>query len=288
MIKSKLSPKFGGKNVFLSGQFSLLKNFSVKNRNFHRSALKGIADSDEKGRKLPRSARKSVEDSEIFVRVMAEIVEESNFNRNIGGGANSSIGNGNSPQDTVEIIVRTIGPARPSRLLAPSPIKVRDLRKLIAESSRLPIGNLKLILRGKILDDCKNEDDVYVRLNHGDSLTVAVKPKAPAEHLRDEFDEDEDDLKFRLPESSNWLKKKVYTFLREKLKFPDILLMVIFSLSLKAWAAILIWFIMAPVAHSWDLGPIYILGTGFCIILLNLGHRQSGEMRVDQSHSTIQ
>ncbi|KAA0053058.1 ubiquitin family protein [Cucumis melo var. makuwa] len=217
---------------------------------------------------------------------MAEIVEDSNFNRNIS--------NRNPPQDTVEVIVRTIGPTRPSRLLTPSTIKVQkpfffvvfqinrlkvcDLRKLVAESSRLPIGNLKLILRGKILDDCKNEDDVYVRLNHGDSLTVAVKPKPPAEHLRDEFDEDEDDLKFRLPESSSRLKKKVYTFLREKLKFPDILLVVVFSLSLKGWAAILLWFIMAPVAHSWDLGPLYILGTGFCIILLNLGHRRSGEM----------
>lgn len=151
---------------------------------------------------------------------MAEIVEESNFNRNISGGATSRISNSNPPQDPVEIIVRTIGPTRPSRLLAPSPIKVCDLRKLVAESSRLPIGNLKLILRGKILDDCKNEDDVYVRLNHGDSLTVAVKPKPPAEHLHNEFDEDEDDLKFRLPESSSRLKKKVYTFLREKLKFP--------------------------------------------------------------------
>ncbi|XP_023005519.1 uncharacterized protein LOC111498482 [Cucurbita maxima] len=209
---------------------------------------------------------------------MAEIVEVPNFNRNIGGAPNSSITYGNPPENTIEITIRTIGPARPSRLLVPSRIKVCDLRKLVAERSQLPIGNLKLILRGKILDDSKNDDDVFVRLNHGDSLTVAVKPKPPAEHLRDDSDDEEDDLKFRLPESSSRLKKKIYNFLREKLKFPDILLMVIFSLSLKAWVAILIWFIMAPVAHSWDLGPLYILGTGFCIILLNLGHRRSGEM----------
>lgn len=50
--------------------------------------------------------------------------------------------------------------------------QVRDLRKLVAESSQLPIGNLKLILRGKILDDCKNEDDVLVRLNHGGIIAV--------------------------------------------------------------------------------------------------------------------
>lgn len=38
----------------------------------------------------------------------------------------------------------------------------------------------------------------------------------------------------------------------------DILLMVIFTLSLKAWVLIIMWFIMAPVAHRWDLGPLYV------------------------------
>lgn len=56
---------------------------------------------------------------------MAEIVEDSNFNRSITGGADSSISNRTPPQDTVEVIVRTIGPTRPSRLLTPSTIKVQ-------------------------------------------------------------------------------------------------------------------------------------------------------------------
>lgn len=49
---------------------------------------------------------------------------------------------------------------------------MRDLRKLVAEGNQLPIGNLKLILRGKILDDYKNDDDVYVRLNDGGIIAV--------------------------------------------------------------------------------------------------------------------
>jgi len=40
--------------------------------------------------------------------------------------------------------------------------------------------------------------------------------------------------------------------------FSDIILIAIFSLSLKAWAFVILWFIMAPVAHKWDLGPIYV------------------------------
>lgn len=176
----------------------------------------------------------------------------------------------------VEITVKTIGPSPPSRLLLPSPIKVRDLRKLVAENRHLPIENLRLILRGNVLHDSRDEDDI--RLNNGDSLIVAVKPKPPAKHLRDGFDDDDDDLKFQLPQSASRWKRRLYFFLHDKLKLPDILLMGLFSLSLKAWAVFILWFILAPVAHRWDLGPIYIIGTGFVIILLNLGRRQAGDL----------
>ena len=56
------------------------------------------------------------------------------------------------------------------------------------------------------------------------------------------------------------------------------LLMAIFSITLKMWVIIVMWFILAPVAHSWDLGPLYILATGFAIIFLNLGKRQHGDV----------
>lgn len=175
----------------------------------------------------------------------------------------------------VEITLKTIGPARPSRLPVPSSIRVLDLRKLVAGKNGLPVENLKLVLRGKVLHDREDEDDIYIQLNDGDSLIVAVKPKAP---VGLNIDDDDEDLKFQLPQSTSQRKKKLYSFLRNKLKLPDILLMVTFSLSLKAWALIILWFILAPVAHKWDLGPLYILGTGFCIIFLNLGRRQPGDV----------
>ncbi|TYG90393.1 hypothetical protein ES288_A12G178200v1 [Gossypium darwinii] len=55
--------------------------------------------------------------------------------------------------------------------------------------------------------------------------------------------------------------------------------MAIFSLSLKAWILVILWFILAHVAHKWDLGPIYILGTGFCTIFLNLGRQQPDDVK---------
>ncbi|GMY29794.1 ubiquitin family, partial [Fagus crenata] len=206
---------------------------------------------------------------------MGEIIEEEELIVNSKGGDKAYI-----DSNSVDIILRTIGPARPSRLRVPSPIKVCHLRKLIAENDHLPIENLRLILRGNVLHDCQNGDDVYLQLNNGDSLIVAVKPKPPVKHLRDGFDDDDDDedLKFQLPQSSSQWKRRLYSFLHNKLKLPDILLMAIFTLSLKAWAIIVLWFILAPVAHRWDLGPLYILGTGFVIIVLNLGQRKPGDV----------
>uniref|UniRef100_A0A7N2N235 Ubiquitin-like domain-containing protein n=1 Tax=Quercus lobata TaxID=97700 RepID=A0A7N2N235_QUELO len=279
---------------------------------------------------------------------MEEIVEEEEVNVSKGGVLMHNSININNNNNTVEIILRTIGPARPSRLRVPSPIKtphnaIRDhtpnhqklmpaefahpaskkllntaghnpmnlenssrvvgydvftiwgslghvqgvvelivchLRKLIAENDHLPIENLRLILRGNVLHDRQNGDDVSLQLNSGDSLIVAVKPKPPVKHVRDGFDDDdeEEDLKFQLPQSSSRWKRRLYSFLHNKLKLPDILLMAIFTLSLKMWVVIILWFILAPVAHRWDLGPLYILGTGFGIIILNLGQRQPGDV----------
>uniref|UniRef100_A0A1D1YJK6 SAYSvFN domain-containing protein 1 n=1 Tax=Anthurium amnicola TaxID=1678845 RepID=A0A1D1YJK6_9ARAE len=177
----------------------------------------------------------------------------------------------------VEISVRTIGPGRPARMRIASPIRVCELRRSVAAEGRLPVEQLKLILRGQTLRDRGiGGDEVTVSLKDGDSLIVAVVPKPPAKHLREDFDDD-DELKFQIPESENWWKKKLFTFLREKLRLPDILLLAIFSISLKTWAVIVLWFALAPVAHRWDVGPIYILGTGFAIVLTNLGKRQDGD-----------
>uniref|UniRef100_A0A5B7AIT7 SAYSvFN domain-containing protein n=1 Tax=Davidia involucrata TaxID=16924 RepID=A0A5B7AIT7_DAVIN len=162
----------------------------------------------------------------------------------------------NREETTVQISLKTIGPAPPSRLNVPS--------------------------RTKVLHDNKNGVDEFVQLNDGDSLVVAVKPKPPVKHIRDglddDDDDDDDDLKFQLPHSTSGWKRSLFSFLHDKLRLPDMLLMAIFSLSLKVWAVIIIWFILAPVAYRWDLGPLYILGTGFTVIFLNLGKRQHGEI----------
>ncbi|CAN0842977.1 hypothetical protein LINGRAHAP2_LOCUS3733 [Linum grandiflorum] len=150
---------------------------------------------------------------------MVEIVEAD------GGGVNRYVTKKKAKEtNMVEITLKTIGPSPPSRIILPSPITVRDLRKFIAEYKHLPIENLRLVLHGKMLEDC-GEDDLLI-----------------------------------------------------KLKNNDILLAGLFSLSARQWAGIILWFILAPVANRWHIGPLYILGTGFAIIFLNLGRRQAGEL----------
>ncbi|KAF5759726.1 putative SAYSvFN domain-containing protein [Helianthus annuus] len=177
----------------------------------------------------------------------------------------------------VRITLRTVGPSPPSSLDVHSPIKVRDLRNLIAGNGGLALENLKLVLQGNVLHDSKYGDDVSVHFNNGDTVIVAVKPKPPAKHIQNGFDDDEE-LKFQVPELNSRWKRRLFVILHDKLKIPDMLLMAIFSLSLKAWAVFIMWFMLAPIAHKWDVGPLYILGTGFAIIFVNLGKREQGDM----------
>ncbi|CAO2819555.1 unnamed protein product [Amaranthus hypochondriacus] len=72
--------------------------------------------------------------------------------------------------NTVDILLKAIGPSRPSHLNVPSCIKVRDLRKLVAESKQLPIETLRLISRGSALHDSKNGEDVSIKLSDGGKI----------------------------------------------------------------------------------------------------------------------
>ncbi|KAL5672962.1 hypothetical protein ACJX0J_017268, partial [Zea mays] len=112
------------------------------------------------------------------------------------------------------------------------------------------------------------------------TLIVAVAPKPPVNHLLDDDveDKEEDELKFRIPQMTTLCKRKFFMFLRDKLRLPDIILMLLFSLSMKAWIIIAMWFLLAPIAQKYDIGPLYIIGTGFLIILINLGRRQQGDV----------
>ncbi|TKW32127.1 hypothetical protein SEVIR_2G149200v4 [Setaria viridis] len=186
---------------------------------------------------------------------------------------------GDEPE-TVEVTLRAVGPSRPTTIRLPPLLSVSELRRRVARDRRLEAteeGRLRLVLRGRPLP---HQDDAHVNFRDGDTLIVAVAPKPPAKHLLDNDDdeEEEEELKFKIPQTTTLWKRKIFMFLRDKLRLPDIILMGLFSLSMKAWIIIAMWFLFAPIAQHYNLGPLYILGTGFLIILLNLGRRQQGDV----------
>ncbi|KMZ71399.1 hypothetical protein ZOSMA_181G00340 [Zostera marina] len=180
----------------------------------------------------------------------------------------------------VEIVVKTVGPSRPTKIRIESPIEVVELRKVVAAKGCHSLSHLKLVFCGRTLPDESTGgiEDSVVRFEDGDTLVAAIMPRPPPKHLHeDDEDEDDEDLKFHIPESEKLWKRRLLYFLQRKMKFPDILLMVIFSISIKAWIGIILWFSLAHIVYRWDLGPIYILATGFAAILLNLGKRKQGD-----------
>lgn len=51
---------------------------------------------------------------------------------------------------------------------------MHDLRKLIAGNGCLPIDNLKLILRGNVLHDSKNGDDISIQFKDGGVYFISI------------------------------------------------------------------------------------------------------------------
>ena len=95
---------------------------------------------------------------------------------------------------------------------------------------------------------------------------------------RQQVDPDDADMTFRLDPSAGFLTQWLYRVLSEKLRLPDVLLYWIFSIRPITYLLFVGWMILSPIAARYDLGPIYILGTIFLIMVVNLGVRRPGEL----------
>lgn len=104
---------------------------------------------------------------------------------------------------------------------------------------------------------------------------------APPDHVSSMSDPEpspeDDDFKFRLPPDASPIQHRIASFLRNRLYAPDLVMIWLFSVRPHVWAMLLLWLVCSPIAARWELGPIYILGTLFAIMLFNLGQRKEGE-----------
>ncbi|GMH39328.1 hypothetical protein BSKO_07226 [Bryopsis sp. KO-2023] len=152
---------------------------------------------------------------------------------------------------------------------------VGDLQKAVKEASGKQ--GLILVLRGEHLHDASK----VVSFNDGDTILAMPRRQPPPEHISkmsDSYDESpEDDIKFKVPRDASQFTRKLAHFLQHKLRIPDIFLVWLFSIKPKHWAMLIVWIICAPISAKFDLGPVYIIGTFFALMLFNLGTRRAGE-----------
>ncbi|XP_010513042.1 PREDICTED: uncharacterized protein LOC104788983 [Camelina sativa] len=136
-------------------------------------------------------------------------------------------------------------------------------------------------------------DDLYVTLKDKDSLIVAVIPKQPAgaETFEDDDDDDDDLVNFYIFDLISLSSHRqqaggrgsfIYYFLRNKLKLPDNGTFLFKSEDVGYYHLMVYLGAYCP-----PVGTIFLLGTGFSIILLNLGKRQPGDVRATHSIKTV-
>ena len=92
---------------------------------------------------------------------------------------------------------------------------------------------------------------------HADSLLAILAPRAPPKHVQQRHDAEtadadggpDDPARFSLPANASPAKKRLVAFLRQRLRLPDVALVILFGVRPWVWAAFLAWMIGAPIAH---------------------------------------
>ncbi len=101
---------------------------------------------------------------------------------------------------------------------------------------------------------------IFVVTCIADSFLALLAPKTPPQHIQESsaasgsFDEGSvnDPARFRLPASASPLRKRIVAFLQHRLKLPEIVLVIIFSIKPWVWVAFLAWMAAAPIASSYE------------------------------------
>eukprot|EP01025_Chloroclados_australasicus_P023664 TRINITY_DN23946_c2_g1_i2.p3 TRINITY_DN23946_c2_g1~~TRINITY_DN23946_c2_g1_i2.p3 ORF type:complete len:118 (-),score=6.39 TRINITY_DN23946_c2_g1_i2:79-432(-) len=86
-------------------------------------------------------------------------------------------------------------------------------------------------------------------------------------------------MKYGFLFSDNYILVKIFAkILKERLKFPDWVLVVIFGLNKWVYICLILFILGGPIAHKFDLGPVYVIAWILGLIFFNLGKRKQGEM----------
>ncbi|GJP56652.1 hypothetical protein CLOM_g15702 [Closterium sp. NIES-68] len=207
--------------------------------------------------------------------------------------------------------VKTPGALRRCSISVPVSVQLGKLKQRVCEATGLPADDrLTLIVRGAVLADVlasssssqpsdrasrldgqdgsvnacgddRRSDAATLDLRDNDVILATVRPRAPPPQVANarvgEVEEEEEET-FDIPPSASPLQRRIFLLLRDKYRIPGFLLIPFFWLSPRTWLLVILWFIAAPMLQIYfELGPLFILGTCFALIFVNLGTRQQGE-----------
>lgn len=113
-----------------------------------------------------------------------------------------------------------------------------------------------------------------------DSILGMTPRQPPPDYISGISDPDErmdEDICFKLPPNASRQTRAIALFLQNRIHVPDILLVWLFGIKPRSWVLFFLWILFSPVAAKYEVGPIYIIGTLFALMFLNLGKRKHGE-----------
>ncbi len=170
-------------------------------------------------------------------------------------------------------------------------VQVAELKEVISSELRFPRDRLKLVRKGKALEDidgpAKLQDGgalhssqyysllismgtpnpgpdggftAVLHLCSADSFLAVLAPPVPPKHVQEtgeassSFEEGSvnDPARFRLPANASPLRKRIAAFLQHRLKLPEVVLVIIFSVKPSVWLAFLAWMAAAPIASRFQ------------------------------------
>ena len=185
----------------------------------------------------------------------------------------------------MRLTVRTLRRGWSASVDVPDGCTVGELRRVAARAADIsPWSRAKLVLRGASLVD----DAAVAPVRPDDTLLVAsapvpppaqnppptspssgrdAPPAFPSGDVSDGWDDDDTPAARDAPARVALRRAGV----------PDLLARLLVAVSWRAWVGALMWLALCRLSHALDLGPVFVVCSGFVAIRLNLGNRKPGE-----------
>eukprot|EP00210_Caulerpa_lentillifera_P009545 g9103.t1 len=172
-----------------------------------------------------------------------------------------------------EVKVIPVG-RQPIQLTLEHTVPIQQLTTIVLDACQMKEG--QLIFKGKALTQ---EDQVQFKDNDVLIVSPVRRPRPMVTNIGDDevvVDPDAD-ITYQVDDSTSPFIKSLYNVLSRKLHVPKIVLYWLFSIRPINYVLFIVWTFLSPVAARYDLGPLYILGTIFVVMMTNLGVRRQGE-----------